>query len=69
MSPEQVNTRTTDLDTRSDVYALGVILYQLLCGSLPYDLRERAVHEAVKVIQEDPPTNPSTIHTKATRRP
>ncbi|MEE2908294.1 MAG: serine/threonine-protein kinase [Planctomycetota bacterium] len=62
MSPEQVEYDTRDLDIRTDVYALGVILYQLLCGSLPYDLRERAVHEAVRVIQEEPPTNPSTIH-------
>ncbi len=62
MSPEQVEYDTRDLDIRTDVYALGVILYQLLCGSLPYDLRERAVHEAVRVIQEEAPTNPSTIH-------
>ena len=62
MSPEQVEYDTTDLDTRSDVYALGVILYELLCGALPYDLKERALHEAVRVICEDQPEHPSTFH-------
>ena len=62
MSPEQVEYDTTDLDTRSDVYALGVILYEMLCGALPYDLKERALHEAVRVICEDQPEHPSTFH-------
>ena len=61
MSPEQVQGDPSDLDTRSDVYALGVILYELLCEELPYDVKAKALHEAVRVIQESPPQRPSTI--------
>ena len=61
MSPEQVEGDPTQLDTRSDVYALGIILYELLCEQLPYDVKKKALHEAIRVIQEDPPDRPSTI--------
>ena len=61
MSPEQVEGDPSNLDTRSDVYALGVILYELLCDQLPYDVKQKALHEAIRVIQEDPPDRPSTI--------
>jgi len=61
MSPEQVQGDPSDLDTRSDVYALGIILYELLCEQLPYDVKAKALHEAVRVIQESPPQRPSTI--------
>ncbi|MCB9837842.1 MAG: serine/threonine protein kinase [Phycisphaeraceae bacterium] len=61
MSPEQCNADPHDLDTRSDVYALGVVLYELLTGELPYDIRQCAIHEAVRVIQQDVPPRPSTI--------
>ena len=61
MSPEQVDGDPSNLDTRSDVYALGIILYELLCDQLPYDVKKKALHEAIRVIQEDPPDRPSTI--------
>ena len=60
MSPEQCSADPTDLDTRSDVYALGVILHELLVGELPYDLAKKPIHEAVRVITEQRPARPST---------
>src|SRR6185503_14592515 len=46
MSPEQVEGDPAELDTRADVYALGVVLYQLLSGRLPYQLESRSIPEA-----------------------
>jgi serine/threonine protein kinase len=69
MSPEQVTADPLALDTRSDVYALGVILYQLLAGKLPYEVSPHAhragvsgVMAVVKTIQEVDPTPLSSIN-------
>lgn len=62
MSPEQCEANPDAIDIRSDVYALGVIFFQLLSGQLPYDLRRQAIHEAVRVIQEVRPDSMSTTN-------
>lgn len=62
MSPEQVQADPNDIDTRSDVYALGVVLFELLTERLPYDVREVAIHEATRVIREGQPTRLSLIN-------
>lgn len=55
MSPEQVEARSEDLDTRCDVYAIGVILYTLLAGRPPHDLSGRSIAEAARIVREDEP--------------
>jgi WD40 repeat protein/serine/threonine-protein kinase RIO1 len=62
MSPEQCDADPHELDTRSDVYALGVVLYELLCERLPYEVSGAALHEAVRVVREVAPAKPSTVN-------
>ncbi len=62
MSPEQVEGDSSQLDTRSDVYALGVVAYQALTGQLPYEVRGKNVPEAVRVIREETAARLSTAN-------
>jgi serine/threonine protein kinase/Tfp pilus assembly protein PilF len=55
MSPEQMLADPLELDTRSDVYALGVIFYELLAGRLPYKVDGRTLPEAIRAVQEEEP--------------
>ena len=62
MSPEQFEGEVDELDVRADVYALGVVLYELLAGRPPYELARRPVYEAARVVREEEPKSLAAVH-------
>lgn len=62
MSPEQIRGHHDELDARSDVYAMGVVLYELLCGRLPYPFDAKDTPGLLRAMREGNPTPPREVH-------
>ena len=61
MAPERFSGRAEEHDTRGDVYSLGVMLYELVCGRLPHDLARASLFEAAEIVQDRDPAPPSAV--------
>jgi len=62
MAPEQIQGDPGDIDIRSDVYALGVLLFEVLTGRLPYDIKHSSVGKVIRIICDTPATRPGTLN-------
>jgi hypothetical protein len=67
MSPEQFAPPPEGLDARSDVYSLGVVLFELISGQLPYDVQNRPPHEVSRLVCERPPSHLASSREQRTR--
>lgn len=66
MSPEQFSVNPINVDVRADVYALGVILYELLANRPPYEIREKEIFEAARVVRNCKPVSPAKFNSNLT---
>lgn len=62
MAPEQIEGDPADVDTRSDVYSLGVLLFEMLTGRLPYDIKNSPMGQVARIICETPPARPGALN-------
>lgn len=62
MSPEQCSADPSQIDTTTDIYSLGVILFELLTGHMPYDVSNATIHAAARIISEKEPARPSKFN-------